>query len=228
MEKDEKNIENIEELTDFEETSADITTESMFSDKIAQNEAIEEDPSLFNQEDEIFEETQKEAEKETEEENKEIEEEIEENTSFLTQNNDITEIVEQEPTTIIEEYKPQESYVSTVDDFEEEVETNKMITVRPVKFQEFEQTPPSRTIKKNLDILQDVSMHISVELGRTKSSIKEVMEMEQGSIVELDKIAGEQVEIFVNEKLVAKGEVIVIEDKFGVRVTSTSFPKNIV
>ena len=84
MEKDEKNIENIEELTDFEETSADITTESMFSDEIAQDEAIEEDSSLFNQEDEISEETQKEAEKDTEEENKEIEEEIEENTSFLT------------------------------------------------------------------------------------------------------------------------------------------------
>ena len=122
MEKDEKNIENIEELTDFEETSADITTESMFSDEIAQDEAIEEDSSLFNQEDEISEETQKEAEKDTEEENKEIEEEIEENTSFLTQNNDITEITEQEPTTIIEEYKPQESYVSTVDDFEEEID----------------------------------------------------------------------------------------------------------
>ena len=51
--------------------------------------------------------------------------------------------------------------------------------------------------------------------------------MEQGSIVELDKIAGEQVEVFVNGKLVAKGEVIVIEDKFAVRVTSTSFPKTI-
>ena len=70
-------------------------------------------------------------------------------------------------------------------------------------------------------------MHISVELGRTKSSIREVMEMTQGSIVELDKIAGEQVEVYVNEKLIAKGEVIVIEDKFGVRITSTSLPKNI-
>ena len=79
----------------------------------------------------------------------------------------------------------------------------------------------------SLDIMQDVLMHISVELGRTKSSIKEVMEMEKGSVVELDKIAGEQVEIFVNEKLVAKGEVIVIEDKFGVRVTSTSLQKGV-
>ena len=121
-----------------------------------------------------------------------------------------------------------ENYVSTIDDFEEEQdESEKLITVRPVKFQQFENTPPNRAIKKNLDIMQDVSMHISVELGRTKSSIREVMEMEQGSIVELDKVAGEQVEVFVNGKLVAKGEVIVIEDKFGVRVTSTSFPKAI-
>ena len=94
-----------------------------------------------------------------------------------------------------------------------------------VKFQTFEATEPNRTIKKNLDILQDISMHVSVELGRTKSSIREVIGMEIGSVVELDKIAGEQVEIFINEKLVAKGEVIVIEDKFGVRVTSTTNPK---
>lgn len=105
-------------------------------------------------------------------------------------------------------------------------DSHEMITVRPVKFQEFEPCEPNRAVKKNLDILQDVSMHITVELGRTKSSIKEVMDMTQGAIVELDKIAGEQVEIYANGKLIAKGEVIVIEDKFGVRVTSTSLPKS--
>ncbi|MBQ8848450.1 MAG: flagellar motor switch protein FliN [Candidatus Gastranaerophilales bacterium] len=110
--------------------------------------------------------------------------------------------------------------ISDNEEFEEPIE--KMVTVRPVKFQEFENTPPVCSIKKNLDIMQDITLHVSVELGRTKSSIKEVMEMEKGSIVELDKIAGEQVEIYANEKLVAKGEVIVIEDKFGVRVTSTN------
>ena len=110
--------------------------------------------------------------------------------------------------------------LSDTDEFEEPVK--ELITVRPVKFQQFEECEPNRAIKKNLDILQDISMHVSVELGRTKTSIREVMEMETGSIVELDKIAGEQVEIFVNEKLVARGEVIVIEDKFGVRITSTS------
>ena len=110
---------------------------------------------------------------------------------------------------------------------EQDDSSEDLITVRPVKFQEFELSEPNRTIKKNLDIMQDVSMHISVELGRTKSTIRDVMELENGSVVELEKIAGEQVEVFVNDKLVAKGEVIVIEDKFGVRVTSTNIQKQI-
>ncbi len=104
--------------------------------------------------------------------------------------------------------------------------TKDMITVQPVKFQDFELCEPNRSIKRNLDIMQDVSMHISVELGRAKSTIKEVIDLEAGSIVELDKVAGEQVEVYVNNKLVAKGEVIVIEDKFGVRITSTNLPKS--
>lgn len=232
MEKDEKNIENIEELSDFEETSADVSMDSMFSSDLAdvEEETTEEmiDESLTqaqNDEEAIEKVIQEEVVQE------EITEETQETSPFLKEIEEIEEVeevVEENSIAPVEEYKPQENYVSTADDFEEIQASEKMITVRPVKFQEFKQTQPNRTIKKNLDILQDVSMHISVELGRTKSSIREVMEMEQGSIVELDKVAGEQVEIFVNEKLVAKGEVIVIEDKFGVRVTSTSFPKNIV
>ena len=126
-----------------------------------------------------------------------------------------------------QEVTPQEtSFAEEIDEIREN-ETQDLITVRPVKFQQFEQAPPNRAIKKNLDIMQDVSMHVSVELGRTKSSIKDVMEMEEGSVVELDKIAGEQVEVFINDKLVAKGEVIVIEDKFGVRITSTNIQKQV-
>lgn len=143
---------------------------------------------------------------------------------------EIEKIEELEEEKQVEEVKqPQQKEEPTIiekvdDDLIEQ--SDELITVRPVKFPQFEQTPPIRTIKKNLDIMQDVSMHVSVELGRTKSSIREVMEMEEGSIVELDKIAGEQVEVFVNDKLVAKGEVIVIEDKFGVRITSTNIVKN--
>lgn len=133
--------------------------------------------------------------------------------------------------TVEEQLKEQDEF-SFLDNEEPLHEKNKensqeLITVRPIKFQEFEPKTPNRAIKKNLDILQDVSMHISVELGRTKSSIKEIIGFEAGSIVELDKIAGEQVEVFVNDKLIAKGEVIVIEDKFGVRITSTNIQKQI-
>ena len=115
----------------------------------------------------------------------------------------------------------------SLDENDPENASEELITVRPVKFQQFETSEPNRSIKKNLDIMQDVSMHISVELGKAKSTIKEVMDYKEGSIVELDKIAGEQVEVYANNKLVAKGEVIVIEDKFGVRVTSTNLPKPI-
>ena len=68
-------------------------------------------------------------------------------------------------------------------------------------------------------------MHITVELGRTKSLIKDIIGINVGSIIELDKIAGEQVEIYANGQLVATGEVIVIEDKFGVRVVNTNIKK---
>ena len=111
----------------------------------------------------------------------------------------------------------QESIQEPIEAKEEPKPDNK-VTVRPIKFQEFENVEVKRSIKKNFDILQDIPMHISVELGRAKSTIKEAMDLEHGSIVELNKIAGEQVEVFVNGKYIAKGEVIVIEDKFGVRI----------
>ena len=103
-----------------------------------------------------------------------------------------------------------------------------LITVRPVRFQEFDEPKLNLSMKKNLDIMQDIPMHITVELGRTKSTIKDIINMDIGSVVELDKIAGEQVEIYANERLVARGEVIVIEDKFGVRVVNTNIQKETV
>lgn len=174
----------------------------------------------------------------------EVEEATEEATETAEAIEEITEVAETvEANETIEEIKEEtvaNNNISPALNSDIEIEANEsvdfndydksaeeLVTVRPVKFQEFEDAPPNRSIKKNLDIMQDISMHISVELGRTKSSIREVMEMEKGSIVELEKIAGEQVEIYVNEKLVAKGEVIVIEDKFGVRVTSTNLAKSL-
>ncbi|MDV2580610.1 flagellar motor switch phosphatase FliY [Alkalibacillus haloalkaliphilus] len=73
--------------------------------------------------------------------------------------------------------------------------------------------------KRNLDLLMDIPLNVQVELGRSSKSIKEILELNTGSIVELDKLAGEPVDILVNNKLIAKGEVVVIDENFGVRVS---------
>lgn len=72
---------------------------------------------------------------------------------------------------------------------------------------------------QNLDFLLDIPLEITVELGRTKLIINKMLQLTQGSVVELDKAAGESVEIYVNKKLMGKGEVIVVNERFGVRIT---------
>ncbi|MFB5660555.1 flagellar motor switch phosphatase FliY [Alteribacillus sp. HJP-4] len=91
--------------------------------------------------------------------------------------------------------------------------------VQSAAFSSFESPPLGQTEAKNLNMLLDIPLEVTVELGRTKRSIKDILEFSQGSIIELDKLAGEPVDILVNQKLVAKGEVVVIDENFGVRVT---------
>ncbi|GGK13691.1 flagellar motor switch phosphatase FliY [Caldalkalibacillus thermarum] len=91
--------------------------------------------------------------------------------------------------------------------------------VQPVEFAEFDQKQPATSPPKNLDLLLDIPLQVTVELGRTKRTIKEILELSPGSILELDKLAGEPVDILINNKPIAKGEVVVIEENFGVRVT---------
>jgi flagellar motor switch protein FliN/FliY len=92
--------------------------------------------------------------------------------------------------------------------------------VQPVQFSSFDKVNPiSQQNEQNLNLLLDIPLQVTVELGRTKKLIKEILELAPGSIIELDKLAGEPVDILVNNKLVAKGEVVVIEENFGVRVT---------
>jgi flagellar motor switch protein FliN/FliY len=71
----------------------------------------------------------------------------------------------------------------------------------------------------NIDLLMDVFMKVTVELGRTRMQLRQVLELQQGSVVELDRLAGDAVDVFVNDRLLARGEVIVVDDKFGVRIT---------
>jgi flagellar motor switch protein FliN/FliY len=78
----------------------------------------------------------------------------------------------------------------------------------------------------NLELLMDVPLQVTVELGRTQKMVKEVLSLGPGSVLELDKLAGEPVDILVNEKPIAKGEVVVIDENFGIRVTEILAPKD--
>ena len=76
----------------------------------------------------------------------------------------------------------------------------------------------------NMDFLLDIPLEISVELGRTKMLINELLKLGQGSVIELSKLAGETLEILANQKLVARGEVVVVNEKYGVRLTEIMSP----
>ncbi|MFF2482641.1 flagellar motor switch phosphatase FliY [Paenibacillus sp. NPDC058071] len=93
------------------------------------------------------------------------------------------------------------------------------VNVQPVQFSNFNQPQFMPTNDTNLNLLLDIPLKVTVELGRTQKQIKDILELSQGSIIELDKLAGEPVDILVNNKLIAKGEVVVIDENFGVRVT---------
>jgi len=71
----------------------------------------------------------------------------------------------------------------------------------------------------NIDLLMDVALKITVELGRTQMMLRQVLELQHGSVIELDRLAGDAVDIYINERLIARGEVVVVDDKFGVKIT---------
>ena len=93
------------------------------------------------------------------------------------------------------------------------------VNVSPAAFQPFASDLSALTQKENIDLIMDVPLEVTVELGRTSKSIKDILEFAPGTIVELNKIAGEAIDVLVNGKYVAKGEVVVIEESFGVRIT---------
>lgn len=93
------------------------------------------------------------------------------------------------------------------------------MNVQPVQFQNFASDFNPLQSQENIELIKDVPLEVTVELGRTSKSISEILEFAPGTIIELDKIAGEPIDILVNGKFVAKGEVVVIEESFGIRVT---------
>ncbi|OEC02528.1 flagellar motor switch protein FliN [Lysinibacillus sphaericus] len=93
------------------------------------------------------------------------------------------------------------------------------VNVQQAQFASFDPNVISQSEARNLNMLLDIPLQVTVELGRTKRSVKEILELASGSIIELDKLAGEPVDILVNSRLIAKGEVVVIDENFGVRIT---------
>jgi flagellar motor switch protein FliN/FliY len=103
------------------------------------------------------------------------------------------------------------------------VNTPPQAPVEKAVFSSFDQTLSPKS-GRNLDLLLDIPLQLTVELGRTKKQIRDILELGSGSIIELDALAGEPVDILVNNKLIARGEVVVIDENFGVRVTDIISP----
>jgi flagellar motor switch protein FliN/FliY len=91
------------------------------------------------------------------------------------------------------------------------------------QFPKLEKGRGQRSIK-DLDFLLDIPLEISVELGRTRILVNDLLQLGQGSVIELTKLAGEPLEILINQKLVARGEAVVVNEKFGVRITDIISP----
>ncbi|APT74238.1 chemotaxis protein CheC [Thermosipho melanesiensis] len=102
------------------------------------------------------------------------------------------------------------------------------VSVSPVQFQSFESggiVKSTSEIPERIKALLDIPLNVVVELGKTKLTLKQVMELSVGSLIELDKLTGEPVDIIVNGKLIARGEVVVIDENFGVRITEIVSPQ---
>lgn len=93
------------------------------------------------------------------------------------------------------------------------------VNVQPAQFQPFTGSVPVGYGPENIDLIMDVPLEVTVELGRTSKSIKEILDFTPGTIIELNRIAGEPIDVLVNGKYVAKGEVVIIEESYGIRIT---------
>ena len=104
-------------------------------------------------------------------------------------------------------------------DFDDLLGGGEVVTASPADFDEFTESAGSGVGDSKIDMLLDVKLDITVELGRKQMLVEEILRLGKGSVIELDKLAGEPVDILVNGMKLAEGEVVVIEDHFGIRLT---------
>jgi len=103
-------------------------------------------------------------------------------------------------------------------------ETMDSLNAQPMNPDDFSGTPPSSLENLNLNMLLDVPVTISMEIGRSRITIRNLLQLNQGSVVELDRLAGAPLDVLVNGTLIAHGEVVVVNEKFGIRLTDVISP----
>jgi len=113
------------------------------------------------------------------------------------------------------------------DDVQAELEMSKAkepkLEAQEMQFQELKKEGPSKS-SLDIDFILDIPLTVNVELGRTRMLISELLQLGQGSVVELTKLAGEPMDIYINQRLIARGEVVVVNEKFGIRLTDIISP----
>ncbi len=111
---------------------------------------------------------------------------------------------------------------SVIEELEKDIDSANSggsVNVNPTQFEDFNEQSDNSGSSRNIDMLLDVNLEAVVELGRKKILIKDILQLGRGSIIELDKAAGEPLDIYVNNRKLAEGEVVVIDERFGIRIT---------
>lgn len=120
--------------------------------------------------------------------------------------------------------QPSSPEKESVDDLWGEAMSEQLNAESSAVFQALDKESPPTNLSADLDLIMDIPVKMTVELGRTKMTIKELLRLSQGSVVSLDGLAGEPLDILINGYLIAQGEVVVVSDKFGVRITDIITP----
>ena len=108
----------------------------------------------------------------------------------------------------------------------EKTEPNAEPEISQLQLENFQKNGKQPDNNKRIDLIMDIVLPVSIELGRTKMFVKDILELERGSIVELDKMAGEPVDLYINNKKMAEGEVVVVDKHFGIRITTLIDPQD--
>lgn len=126
-----------------------------------------------------------------------------------------------------QEYAPQDPgyYQQQPQYYQQPMAQRQPVNAQPIQFQSFEGNAGYMGISSDISLIKDVPLEITVELGRTHKKISDILEFSQGSVIELDKLVGESLDILANGKKIAKGEVVVVDENYGIRITEIIVPE---